>query len=149
ASSPSASHPRNRLARSYTTLGNLLKESDRQSEADECHRKSLANYDGCFKASAATEALAKSPEQRAGVLYDMACVSSLSWAVATARGGGPFAEMYAARADELLRLAVAKGYKDYKEGGQMLKDSDLDPLRQRADFQKLLKELEGQTTDRP
>jgi hypothetical protein len=40
----------------------------------------------------------------------------------------------------MLRDAVAKGYKD---AAHMKKDSDLDPLRKRDDFQKLLAELEG------
>jgi hypothetical protein len=40
---------------------------------------------------------------------------------------------------KLLREAVAKGFKD---AAHMKQDSDLAPLRQRPDFQKLLKELE-------
>ncbi len=39
---------------------------------------------------------------------------------------------------ELLREAVSKGFKDVPH---MKKDTDLDPLRQREDFQKLVKEL--------
>jgi hypothetical protein len=35
---------------------------------------------------------------------------------------------------------VSKGYKDV---AHMKKDTDLDPLRQREDFQKLIAELEG------
>ncbi len=41
---------------------------------------------------------------------------------------------------KMLREAVSKGYKDV---AQMKKDTDLDPLRQREDFQKLVAELEG------
>ena len=41
---------------------------------------------------------------------------------------------------ELLTLARAAGYKD---AAQMKKDTDLDPLRAREDFKKLLAELEG------
>ena len=37
-----------------------------------------------------------------------------------------------------MRQAVAKGWKD---AGHMAKDPDLDPLRQRDDFRKLLAEL--------
>ena len=43
-------------------------------------------------------------------------------------------EEYAA-APALLRKAVAKGYKNT---AHMAKDSDLDPLRGRADFRKLV-----------
>jgi hypothetical protein len=48
-------------------------------------------------------------------------------------------EKLVARAMELLRLAVAKGFKN---AAHMKKDTDLDALRQREDFQKLLAELE-------
>ena len=36
--------------------------------------------------------------------------------------------------------AVSRGYKN---AAHMKKDTDLDPLRQREDFQKLIAELEG------
>src|SRR5262249_39617871 len=48
------------------------------------------------------------------------------------------AQTYADRAMATLRQAVQNGFKDV---AHMKKDSDLDPLRQRADFQKLLAEL--------
>ena len=41
---------------------------------------------------------------------------------------------------KLLREAVSKGYQDV---AHMKKDTDLDPLHPRQDFQKLLTELEG------
>jgi tetratricopeptide (TPR) repeat protein len=46
---------------------------------------------------------------------------------------------YADQALAMLRDAVAKGYKD---AAHVKKDKDLDPLRERADFKKLLEELE-------
>ena len=49
-------------------------------------------------------------------------------------------QFYSEQAMALLRDAVAKGWKD---ASQMKIDSDLDPLRQREDFQQLLKELGG------
>jgi hypothetical protein len=55
-------------------------------------------------------------------------------------------EKYAARAVELLRQAVAKGYKD---AAQMGKDADLDALRQRDDFKKLLADLEAASKPKP
>jgi tetratricopeptide (TPR) repeat protein len=48
-------------------------------------------------------------------------------------------QFYSERAMELLRDAVAKGWKDV---AQMKKDTDLDGLRPRDDFQQLLGELE-------
>ncbi len=41
--------------------------------------------------------------------------------------------------DDLLSQAIAKGYKDIDH---LKKADDLKPLRERADYQKLLKELE-------
>jgi serine/threonine protein kinase/tetratricopeptide (TPR) repeat protein len=49
-------------------------------------------------------------------------------------------QLYGDAAMGLLRDAVSKGYKDV---AHMKKDTDLDPLRQREDFQKLIAELEG------
>jgi hypothetical protein len=50
------------------------------------------------------------------------------------------ASFYADQAMALLRQAVTQGYVD---AGHMKKDTNLEPLRQRADFQKLLAELEA------
>ena len=49
-------------------------------------------------------------------------------------------EETAAKAVDLLRQVVAKGYQDVEH---LKRDSDLDGLRQRDDFKKLLRELEG------
>ncbi len=47
---------------------------------------------------------------------------------------------YADQAMEALRLAVEQGYEDL---ARLKKDPDLDPLRERADFKRLLAELAG------
>jgi hypothetical protein len=52
------------------------------------------------------------------------------------------AEFYADQAMAMLRQAVAKGY---KATANMKKGKDLDPLRERADFKKLLTDLEAKT----
>jgi tetratricopeptide (TPR) repeat protein len=49
-------------------------------------------------------------------------------------------QFYGDAAMKLLREAVSKGYKDVPH---MKKDTDLDPLRPREEFQKLVAELEG------
>jgi hypothetical protein len=49
------------------------------------------------------------------------------------------AEHYADQAINLLRQAIARGYKDV---AHMKGDEDLGPLHSRADFQKLVQELE-------
>jgi tetratricopeptide (TPR) repeat protein len=55
------------------------------------------------------------------------------------------ARRYADRAMDLLRQAVQAGWKDAAHTKQ---DSDLDPLRNREDFRKLLGELEGKAKSR-
>lgn len=70
----------------------------------------------------------------AGQWYDFACVYS----VASAKLADKKQE-YADRAMELLQQAVKAGYTD---AVHIKKDADLDPLRGREDFKKLLAELE-------
>jgi hypothetical protein len=53
---------------------------------------------------------------------------------------------YADRAIELLRKAVQAGWKD---AAQMAEDTDLDPLRGREDFKKLMAELVNRPTAKP
>jgi hypothetical protein len=50
------------------------------------------------------------------------------------------AQLYGDAAMKLLRDAVSKGYMGV---AHMKKDTELDPLRQRDDFQQLVAELEG------
>jgi tetratricopeptide (TPR) repeat protein len=78
--------------------------------------------------------LTKSPNWNAGQWYDFACV----YAVAN----GKLADKklgFADRAMESLHKAAKAGYKD---AAHMKKDKDLDPIRDREDFKKLLTELE-------
>jgi hypothetical protein len=78
--------------------------------------------------------------------YDAACYLSLCIPIvakhdkldATQRQEA--AQLYGDAALQLLRDAVSKGYQDV---AHMKKDTDLNPLRQRDDFRKLVAELEG------
>ena len=87
------------------------------------------------KAIAAAELLAANATE-AGHLYDAACTYSLCVPL-TATADGK--ERRAIRAVALLRQAFAKGYKD---AAHMMTDTDLDALRGREDFKKLLAEME-------
>jgi tetratricopeptide (TPR) repeat protein len=105
---------------------------------------SLARGGEHAKAVAEANALAELKDVDRGTLYDLACVCAVaSAAVRDAKSPGAdvvqLAEEYAARAVELLRQAVAKGY---KEAAHMKKDKDLDALRDREDFKRLVAELE-------
>jgi serine/threonine-protein kinase len=95
---------------------------------------SLARAGDHAQAVSEANALAEAKGVHALTLYDLACVCSL--ASASVKND----DRYAARAVELLRQAVAKGYKDIDH---LKKDPDLDPLRGRDDFKKLLAELEA------
>jgi hypothetical protein len=55
-------------------------------------------------------------------------------------------QFYGDAAMKMLQTAVAKGWKD---AAHMKKDTDLDPLRTREDFQTLLRELEGEAPATP
>jgi serine/threonine protein kinase/tetratricopeptide (TPR) repeat protein len=103
------------------------------------HRASRAtsklNAGMVSEAVAEVAELRKQPKWGATQLYDFACVYS----VASAKIADKKAE-YADSAMELLREAVKAGWKDH---AHMKKDADLDPLRERDDFRKLLAELEA------
>ena len=70
-------------------------------------------------------------------VYDLASICAL--ASAAVKDDAKLQDQYAARAVELLRQAFAKGY---KEAAHMKKDKDLDALRDREDFKRLVAELE-------
>jgi serine/threonine protein kinase/tetratricopeptide (TPR) repeat protein len=99
------------------------------------------------KLPAAVESAAKMNEragEEAEQLYDVACMYALCAQAATqARSparGAPGSGELAAEAMALLKQAVAKGYKN---AAHMNEDKDLDVLRQRAEFKKLLAELKA------
>jgi hypothetical protein len=99
------------------------------------------------KLPAAVESAAKMKERagdKANQLYDAACAYALcAGAAKQAKSpvtGAPGPEKLAEEAMALLKQAVAKGYKN---AAHMKQDKDLDSLRDREDFKKLLAELEG------
>jgi hypothetical protein len=70
-----------------------------------------------------------------GILYDCACIYSLS--AGAVKSDPPLSERYALRAIAFLCQAADAGYKDSQH---IRKDPDLDALRNREDFKKLLEE---------
>ena len=86
---------------------------------------------------------AEAEDATPGTVYDLACLLAL--ASASVKNDAELADRYGERAVELLRRAFAKGYTDVKH---MKQDSDLDSLRTRDDYKKLLKELEEKAKDR-
>jgi tetratricopeptide (TPR) repeat protein len=79
----------------------------------------------------------------APALYNAACILALASAPSQAAALSSEArDKYARRAVELLRQAVARGWKDIEH---MKRDEDLKSLRDRPDFKNLLAELERQS----
>ena len=85
--------------------------------------------------------LTKNAKWYAGQWYDFACVYSL----ASTKIEGKKKE-YADRAMELLRKAVKEGWND---AAHTAYDTDLDALRNREDFKKLLADLEKKPAAQP
>jgi hypothetical protein len=79
----------------------------------------------------------------AGSLYDAACMRAITAAVLRAAdpspAGAKHADAEAEQAMVWLKKAVAAGFKDT---AHMQKDNDLDALREREDFKRLLAELQ-------
>jgi hypothetical protein len=89
----------------------------------------------CSEAVAEIEQLADAEAWPADRWFDFACV----YAVASTTVAGHEAA-YADRAMELLARAVDVGYQDF---ARIAADSELDPLRGREDFRKLVAGLEA------
>jgi tetratricopeptide (TPR) repeat protein len=106
------------LALSYAALG-------RHAEALKLHEETLALQ----KAT-----LGPDHPDTLNTIYNIACVHALM----IPKSSDPARE--ADLAMEWLRKAVAAGYKNL---AHMKQDTDLDPLRKRDDFQKLMTELEA------
>jgi hypothetical protein len=103
------------------------------------------------KLAAAAESAAKMKERaddKAEQLYDAACAYALCAGAAKQAkspvAGAPGSEKLTEEALALLKQAVAKGFKN---AAHMKQDKDLDALRARVDFQKLLAKLEAAKKD--
>ncbi len=77
------------------------------------------------------EAMLEGAPPPTGALYNAACVLAL----AAAAANNPDAESHAARSVDLLRRALAQGYRNV---AQILADTDLNALRRRADYADLI-----------
>jgi serine/threonine-protein kinase len=109
----------------------------------------LGEHPGAAETAAELARVAFDP---AGDTYNAACLLSLCVPLAEQDAKLPeakrkeLAKAYGDQALALLRTAVARGYKD---AAQMKKDTDLDPLRGRDDFRKLLTEVEAAARPEP
>ena len=102
------------------------------------------------RATEEVEALLRQPNLTSLNVYNAACVFSRASAAAdhdtklSPTDHNRVKARYAERAMELLRQAVAKGWRHPRV---IKEDPDLEPLRARKDFQKLLADLEKQTKE--
>jgi serine/threonine-protein kinase len=139
-------------AQALTALGRhneAIKDWNRAIELDDGGRRatlqleracSLARAGEHAQAVAQAESIAAGKDVSASTFYAAARVHAQ--AAAAAKSDQRLCERYSKRAIELLRLAADAGYKD---GAHIKKDVDLDPLRSREDFKKLLMELEAKS----
>jgi serine/threonine protein kinase/tetratricopeptide (TPR) repeat protein len=152
---PEAEYPRYNLATVLSAQGRhadalplldgLLAKADRPGDplwmysmATGLYVQHFARLGDLVACRAAAERLEKRHPADPMSLYNAACCRALI-AAAQARAGGPgaarLAKEEADRAMGWLRKAVAAGFAD---ADQLRQDADLDPLRDREDFRKLL-----------
>jgi serine/threonine protein kinase/tetratricopeptide (TPR) repeat protein len=102
------------------------------------------------EAAAEAEALAQQPDLNPAHLYDLSCTFSQSSAAVdrdvklSAAERARLKASYADRAMDFLRRAIAGGWQN---PDQLKADPDIDPLRARDDFRKLLADLEAKTKE--
>jgi hypothetical protein len=128
-----------------------VREWDRAIELDEGSMRNdfpllragcLAQTGEPSRAVAEVNALTEGKDVPGRTLYDAACVCAL--AAASVKDDATFSEQYAGRAVALLHQAQKAGYlKQPANVAHRKKDSDLQALRARPDYQALLKELES------
>jgi serine/threonine-protein kinase len=127
---PSVTLFQNRLAMSYSYVGMARQRRGRPAEAAAEFRKAVAMMEHL------------SSLQPSGYnLYNLACFRSLLSGIAAEPGSGLSAaevDRLGAQAVETLHRAVAAGLRDV---AFMRRDTDLNPLRSRLDFQMLLLNL--------
>jgi hypothetical protein len=131
---------------SANLAGEALPEIDRAVELTDGDDRPLMLSTRCIvlakvkrfpEALAAVEPLVESPAAAGAVLYRAASVHALASAAET----GMKAETHARRAVELLARAQRAGlFRDFAGARFLNVDEDLDSLRPRPDFQKLLSE---------
>jgi hypothetical protein len=98
--------------------------------------------------------LEASKDVSADSLYDFACACSRSVAAVhkdsklAPAEQARLAEQYGTRAVRLCSLAVAKGYKGFSAVNNIMQDPDLNPIRSRPDFRKLLEDLKKKAPEK-
>jgi hypothetical protein len=124
----------------------LQRDLGKPAEAEAAYRAALGIQE---RLVADFPAVPQYRRELASSLYNLACLSALSSAAVGKDASLPqadrdqLAERHAAQAVERLGQAQAAGFfKDPAKIEHLKKDADLDPLRSRDDFKKLLKELE-------
>jgi tetratricopeptide (TPR) repeat protein len=118
-----------------------LDHGPRRHQIQRCWANSLVGLGKHAEAMALINDLANAKRVESFTLFRLACICS--WASTRVKEDAPLQNQYAARAVELLRLAIARGANDPRA---LLKDRDLDPLRGRADFQQLKRDIDKKAT---
>jgi serine/threonine protein kinase/tetratricopeptide (TPR) repeat protein len=110
------------------------------------HFEKTKDVAGCRQTSEMWEKLKRTDPNS---LYDAACMRAVTAAVVrtvdTSPAGGKQADAEADRATAWLKQALAAGFKD---ATRVMQDKDFDALRDRADFTKLVTQLQAQPSER-
>ena len=144
-----------RYTEALDDLDRTIALDDRANPSYRVRRAAVLAHLGRHADAAATiDEVAAIKELSADVAYDAACASSLCVAAVvndarlSVADDQDLVEAYSARAVVLLHRAVKSGYADLQ---RLKTDTDLEPLRQRNDFKKLIVEAEAtaKATTRP
>ncbi len=135
---PAVPEYRSDLATSHHDLGDLLGGLGNRVEAEAEYRHAMSIRE---KLAADFPAVPRYRTDLVQTSYNFACLSAITSGKEPAKK-----QEYADRAMELLLKAVKAGYADAAE---LAKDKDFDPLRERADFKKLLAELVAKSAVKP
>ncbi len=122
------------LAFSYEKLGDVTFKMDRLKESLDFYQRAQAIYDRL--AADVSDVNARS-DVAAGCFHIASVFARMS-----ASAGKDAGEKYAAQAMSFLQRAVAAGFDDL---ARLTEDKDLDALREREDFTKLIAELKQKT----
>jgi tetratricopeptide (TPR) repeat protein len=166
---PGRTNAQHTLARAYARRGSVFCDLGRSREGLKDYDRALALEDGPRRnlyrslraaalarlgehsgAAAEARALAEQQSLEVDVIYNLACIYSLAAAAAgrdaqlTGAEQAKAVEDYGGRGVAVLAKAAAAGlFQKPSDLEELKKDKDLDALRSRADFQKLLAALEA------
>ncbi|HEY7118127.1 MAG TPA: tetratricopeptide repeat protein, partial [Tepidisphaeraceae bacterium] len=108
------------------------------------HFQKASDPAGCRTTAAMWEKLDR---HDAASLYNAACFRAVTAAVQAKAGGADAQRLAREDADKAMQWLTGAAGAGWHDPAQMEKDADLDPLRERADFRKLLAALDTEVNE--